>query len=353
VNAKNQLVRAARRLVNATAPAAPTSVGRLLLAGFPDRVSRLRPGQRREARMVGGKGVRLAAALEDGASDLFIAVAADASKRGDRAVSTVHLASPVTVEALTAEHPGLLNERVRYHFDEDKERVVAEAETRFIDLVLDARPVSEMDAEKAGEALALAVDQRFGALFRPDRRAADLISRLRFAKKVLPDEALPDASETGLRAMMRDKCYGERSLKALQGLDWYRLIWERIPYPAKKILDEELPGTMVTPAGSAVRLDYGPAAKGDAPGPVLACRLQALFGLYETPRIARGRVPLTLHLLAPSGRPCQVTQDLESFWQNTYPEVRKELKGRYPKHYWPVDPHTATPTTGVRPKQGR
>jgi ATP-dependent helicase HrpB len=110
---------------------------------------------------------------------------------------------------------------------------------------------------------------------------------------------------------------------------------------------------VITPAGSEVALDYSGAARGETGGPVLACRIQALFGLKETPCVARGQVPVTIHLLAPNGRPCQVTQDLASFWQSTYAEVRKALKGRYPKHYWPEDPYTATPTSRVRPKGSR
>jgi ATP-dependent helicase HrpB len=100
------------------------------------------------------------------------------------------------------------------------------------------------------------------------------------------------------------------------------------------------------PSGARVRIDYS-----DPERPVLAVRIQELFGLAETPRLAGGRTPLLLHLLAPNGRPQQVTDDLASFWRNTYPQVRRELAGRYPKHAWPENPATATP--GRRPRQRR
>jgi HrpA-like RNA helicase len=105
----------------------------------------------------------------------------------------------------------------------------------------------------------------------------------------------------------------------------------------------ELPERIAVPSGSRIRVDYLPAAE---PGgkPVLAVKLQELFGLRQTPRLARGHVALLVHLLAPSGRPVQVTQDLESFWATGYAEVRKTLRGRYPRHPWPEDPHTAQPT---------
>ena len=105
---------------------------------------------------------------------------------------------------------------------------------------------------------------------------------------------------------------------------------------------------MQVPSGSNIRIDYEDADKSDG-APRIACRIQELFGLLETPRVADGRVPLVIHLLAPNMRPCQVTRDLRSFWQTTYPEVRKELKGRYPKHYWPDDPFIAVATAPSSP----
>ncbi|HEX7816030.1 ATP-dependent helicase C-terminal domain-containing protein, partial [Dyella sp.] len=108
---------------------------------------------------------------------------------------------------------------------------------------------------------------------------------------------------------------------------------------------QHAPDSVTVPSGMTRRLEYAP----DEP-PVLAVKLQELFGLADTPRIAGGRVPVTLHLLSPAGRPIQVTQDLKGFWERTYPEVRKELKGRYPRHPWPDDPWTAVPTHRAKPR---
>jgi ATP-dependent helicase HrpB len=112
------------------------------------------------------------------------------------------------------------------------------------------------------------------------------------------------------------------------------------------MLDEQAPTTITVPSGLARRVSYPSAAP-----PVLAVKLQELFGLADTPRVANGRVAVTLHLLSPAGRPIQVTQDLRGFWERTYPEVKKELKGRYPKHPWPDDPWTATATHRAKPRR--
>jgi ATP-dependent helicase HrpB len=143
-----------------------------------------------------------------------------------------------------------------------------------------------------------------------------------------------------------------------------------LDWPQRKLLDAAAPDTLTVPSGMTRKLDYGRLHAGSCedaaagalvsatnasaqgvPSPALAVKLQELFGLAETPRIANGRVPVTLHLLSPAGRPIQVTQDLRGFWDRTYPEVRKELKGRYPKHPWPDDPWTAIPTHRAKPRR--
>jgi ATP-dependent helicase HrpB len=118
-----------------------------------------------------------------------------------------------------------------------------------------------------------------------------------------------------------------------------------LPWPLPKKLDELAPTHLAVPSGSSIKLDYS-----ETP-PVLAVRLQELFGAVDTPRIGGGRMALKLHLLSPARRPVQVTQDLASFWANTYLEVKKDLKGRYPKHYWPDDPLVAEATARVKPRK--
>jgi ATP-dependent helicase HrpB len=303
--------------------------------------------------MVGGRGVRLLAPLEMEDTDLFVALTADAGKRGARARSTVYLACPLGRADLEQLHPERFATRTQTTFDAAKERVAAHTETCFFDLIVERRPSGAVDEAKGAALLAKAAADVWPEGFSLDKTTVALLDRLAFAQMQMPKLGLPGVDKRRIRPMIEAACFGRRTLAEIRDLDWGRIIRDAVPFPVRRAFEEAFPERFETPAGSSVPLDYGPARSGNTPGPVLACRLQALFGLRATPRIAEHRIPVTVHLLAPNGRPCQITQDLESFWKNTYPEVRKELKGRYPKHYWPENPLSAAPTTRVRPRARR
>ena len=128
----------------------------------------------------------------------------------------------------------------------------------------------------------------------------------------------------------------------MRRIDWAAELSGRLTHHQRTLLDRELPPRVAVPSGRAKAVDYS------VDPPVLAVKLQELFGQTETPTVARGKVRLLLHLLAPSGRPVQVTQDLRSFWDRTYADVRKDLRGRYPKHPWPEDPYSAPATARTK-----
>jgi ATP-dependent helicase HrpB len=134
-------------------------------------------------------------------------------------------------------------------------------------------------------------------------------------------------------------------LSHFANLDLSSIVHNLLPWPLPQRLDEWAPHHLSVPSGSSIRLDYS-----EHP-PILAVRLQELFGLADTPRIAGGRQVVKLHLLSPARRPVQVTQDLANFWRSTYAEVKKDLKGRYPKHYWPDDPLVAEATARIKPRK--
>jgi ATP-dependent helicase HrpB len=165
----------------------------------------------------------------------------------------------------------------------------------------------------------------------------------------MPELELPDVSDAylldTLQGWLAPYLQGKRKLDALSEDDLSQALSALCDYEQRRQLDAQAPDSLMVPSGQTRRLEYSP---GEAP--VLAVKLQELFGLADTPRIAGGRIPVTLHLLSPAGRPIQVTQDLKGFWERTYPEVKKELKGRYPKHPWPDDPWTATPTHRAKPR---
>jgi ATP-dependent helicase HrpB len=165
-----------------------------------------------------------------------------------------------------------------------------------------------------------------------------LRARLAFLAAALPELGLPSADDSLLRALLPGLAAGRRSFEELRRAPLAESILAALPWEQRRRLDADAPDRLEVPSGSRVRVDYSDVAR-----PVLAARIQELFGLATTPRLAAGRVPVLLHLLAPSGRPQQVTHDLASFWATTYPIVRKELAHRYPKHAWPDDPATARP----------
>ncbi|EXF42814.1 ATP-dependent helicase HrpB [Pseudomonas sp. BAY1663] len=158
----------------------------------------------------------------------------------------------------------------------------------------------------------------------------------------------PDVSDAALLVRLEDwllPYIGKVSrLAHFAQLDLPGMLATLLPWPLPQRLEEQAPVALAVPSGSRIRLDYA-----ESP-PVLAVRLQELFGLADTPRIAGGRQVVKLHLLSPARRPVQVTQDLASFWAKTYAEVKKDLKGRYPKHYWPDDPLVAEPTARAKPR---
>lgn len=314
----------------------------MVLTGFPDRVCRRREAGSDEAVMVGGHGVRLAHESGVREAELFVAVRAEAPRRGTHACSLVRLASAVTLKDLEATFPRLLRSEEQTVYDDKRDRVVGLRRRMFADLVLQQEEGAPLDVQLAAVELGRVAARRFDDVFRPDEQVRQRLARLRLAAIHLRGSGWPDASPTGLRALLPELCAGCRSLEQVRRLDWAGLLERRLDHEQRQQL-QQLPERIQVPSGRSVPVDY--AAAFEAGGtPVLSVKLQELFGLADTPVILQGRLPLTLHLLAPNGRPVQVTRDLRSFWNETYHQVRKDLRGRYPKHPWPEDPWSAQPT---------
>jgi ATP-dependent helicase HrpB len=174
-----------------------------------------------------------------------------------------------------------------------------------------------------------------------------LRQRVAFARSL--DPGWPDLSDAALLASLEDwllpRLHGLRRRSDLARLDVHALLLDQLGWERRRQLDTLAPTHVEVPSGSRLPIDYA-----DPAAPVLAVRLQEMFGLAETPRVGGGRVPLTLHLLSPAHRPVQVTRDLAGFWCGSYFDVRREMKGRYPKHPWPDDPRAATPTRRAKPR---
>jgi ATP-dependent helicase HrpB len=179
--------------------------------------------------------------------------------------------------------------------------------------------------------------------------ARRLRARMQALRGWMPELGLPDISDSALLDSLDDwlapYLEGKRRLDALSAEELSQALGSLFDYEQRRQLDAHVPESLTVPSGMTRRLEY---VEGEPP--VLAVKLQELFGLADTPRVANGRIPVTLYLLSPAGRPIQVTQDLKGFWERTYPEVKKELKGRYPRHPWPDDPWTAAPTHRAKPR---
>ena len=314
------------------------TVEQLPLLAFPDRLCRLRDREKRTGTMVGGGGVRLAgeSAVMDG--DLFVAVEARHDPRAARGESLVRIASKVDSEWLEQFFPHLLRRETTAEFDASRERVVGVSRTLFVDLPIADQPNAAVADETAASVLAEALAPRARELIQRDERAANLIARIELLRTVMPEHPWPRFDDAELRDLIRQCAAGKRAAAEITSAALGDAIQSRLVYPLDRLLTQHAPEWIEVPSGNRIRLRY---ALGQPP--VLAVRLQELFGLPATPRIAAGRVAVKLELLGPNFRPVQVTDDLASFWKNTYPQVRKDLRARYPKHSWPEDPLTAKP----------
>jgi ATP-dependent helicase HrpB len=343
LRARDQLARAIHQEVGAAPDFNPQSGDepflRALLAAFPDRVARRRNPAGRKGVMVGGRGVKLAPASGVTDSELFLCVDVD---DGDTE-ALVRLASVVQRDWLPT---GLVTSAVEVAFDPDAERVTARKRVRYDDLVLEDAPAAFPDEEQAARVLAAAAAERLLRVLPPDDSPAGaLLLRVRCLREWMPELDLPAFDEADLRAMLPWLCAGRRSFEDLRKADWLGAVQGRLTHAQAQAVAREAPERVEVPSGSRLAVKYEPGRP-----PVLAVRIQELFGLAETPRVAGGRVRVLLHLLAPNGRPQQVTEDLASFWANTYSVVRKELRARYPKHAWPEDPWNAPPERRPRRK---
>ncbi|MFN2376484.1 MAG: ATP-dependent helicase C-terminal domain-containing protein, partial [Candidatus Binatia bacterium] len=266
-------------------------------------------------------------------ADLFVCLSVDAGRRGERSETLVRQASAIEREWLPAEQ---VRRGLEMDFDEASDSVVAFTRTRYRDLVLEEKP-APVPRGAAGEALAEAAARSPArALDLTGEEVAAWLARVRCLALWMPDLDLPVFDDEALAEVAREVAAGRRSFEEMRRAPLLDVLRSRLTHQQLRQLDRHAPERIAVPSGSSIRLDYEPGR-----APVLAARIQELFGMAETPRVADGRVAVVMHLLAPNRRPEQVTEDLASFWRNTYAQVRKELRARYPKHSWPEDPLTA------------
>ncbi|AHL76950.1 ATP-dependent helicase [Stutzerimonas stutzeri] len=324
--------------------------GALLAFAYPDRIARQRREGGGEYRLANG---RAAVFGEPDAlmRENWLVIAELGSRQGQREERIYRAAAldPTLFDEVLAEQVSMRDE---LEWDEREGVLRAERQRRVGELVLSREPLPGLDDEARGRAL-LGLVRRKGLELLPwTPELRQWQARIALLRQIDLDAGVvsewPTVSDDALLERLEDwllPYLGKVSrLTHFAQLDLKGVLATLLPWPLPQRLDELAPVAIAVPSGSRVRLDYS-----ESP-PVLAVRLQELFGLADTPRIAAGRQAVKLHLLSPARRPVQVTQDLASFWANTYAEVKKDLKGRYPKHYWPDNPLIAEPTARAKPR---
>lgn len=322
------------------------SAGRLLALAYPERIAQRRAGAAGAAStrylLRNGTG----AELTDPRGLAGAPYLAVAELGGKGAMPRIRLAAPLTLADLHEVHGSSIEQVQAIEWDVDTRSVLVRERTRLDAIVIAESRAHNPDPDAVLAALLEGIRSAGLDVLPWSRDALALRERMAFAHRVAP-AGWPDVSDDALLerldAWLGPVVHGRVGRDAIDGLDMHAALASLLDWSQRRELDRFAPSHCEVPSGSSIRIDYSAAA-----GPVLAVRLQEVFGMQETPRIGGGRVPLTVHLLSPAHRPVQVTQDLAGFWRTSYFDVKKEMKGRYPRHYWPDDPLIAEPRRTTR-----
>jgi ATP-dependent helicase HrpB len=322
-------------------------VAPLLAQAFPDRIARRR-GQDGRYQLANGMGAML---NQDAPLTRYEWLLAPLLLQGSNTPDARILqAIPVEIDVLAAQCPALLTQIDSVEWDETQGTLKAFRRTQIGKLVLKVQPLAKPSEDELHQAMLNGIRDKGLAVLNWSPQALQFRLRLACAAKWLPELKWPDVSDDSLlRNLDRwllPELHGVHSLRALKNIDVTRALQNLLDWNARVRLDSALPTHYTVPTGSQIAIRYD-----DENPPVLAVRMQEMFGEARTPVIAEGRVPLVLELLSPAQRPLQITRDLTAFWNGAYREVQKEMKGRYPKHVWPDSPADALPTRRTKKYQ--
>jgi ATP-dependent helicase HrpB len=340
--AARQLHRLVERAPAKVSPPQPQRTpGALLALAYPDRVAQRRAGADERYLLAAGTGAELPRDDALAIHPYLIVAAIDARGRDGR----IQSALPISEDELRAELAERLESSREVFWDAERAAVACRAMTRLGAIVLESHPVALTPEDTAGAYLIAHIREHFSEALDWSEAARQLQARIALARRHDPTGDWPDLSDAALRehldVWLTPWISGKTRVSDVQRLDLNAILLDRLSWEQRQRLDQQVPRTFVTPAGNSRPIDY---VSGETP--ILAAPLQELFGLSDTPRLCQDRVPVLLHLLSPARRPMQVTQDLAGFWARGYAEVRKELRGRYPKHHWPEDPTQAQALVG-------
>jgi len=336
---RDELLRIARRLVRKPRQHADEAMLRkLALYAYPDRVVRRREKDPAAGAMVGGGGVRLAPESIVRQAEFYLALDARDDPHSASRQALVRIASALEPQWLDELFPAQIRRERTAVYDRVRDRVVGRVQTWYRDLLVRHDDSASVDPQVAAAVLADAVKPEAMEIFESDEASRQWLARLALLRRHMPERPWPEMDAGELASLLVAAAPGKRSLAELKKANLAALLQSRLSYPLDRLFEQLTPQAIVVPSGSEIRLDY---AQGERP--VLAVRLQEIFGWTDTPRVAGGRTAVVLHLLAPNFRPVQITDDLRSFWSTAYFQVRKDLRFRYPRHSWPDDPLSAPP----------
>ncbi len=320
------------------------AIGDLLVYAYPDRIARRRPNERGRYLLATGRGALLPPADPLAASEYLVVPQLDAGQKEAR----IFLAESLALSDLKRHHHGLLSASKQVYWDDLAAKVVAIRRLSLGEIVIEENPLSAVDPEEISGAMLTGI-RRMGIECLPwDRESRQFQARVHCLRGRQPEMAWPDLSDSQLQgdlSWLEPYLTGLNKAEQLKHIDLQEIFKAMLGWERQQKLAQDAPSSIAVPSGAKIRIEY----RLDEP-PLLAVRIQEMFGQAETPTICGGKVVLLLHLLSPARRPIQVTSDLAGFWQRSYPEVKKELKGRYPKHFWPDDPLAAEATRGVKRK---
>ena len=337
--------------------------GILLAHAYPDRIAKQRFKNEPRYLLSNGKGAVIPPHLQQHFAE-FLVIAnlntmPDKARQGE---ASIYLAADISQQQLDDYFPELIQQTEDVQWNDSLQRVEAKQTTAIGKIVLKETLVTSERKEVIQQCLLQAIKSIGLQCFNWSPQALNLKQRLQFinqqsynksvSNKSLSEIKLPDFSDLSLlntlTEWLQPYLKNENSIKQCQKLDMFKLLLNQLSWEQQQLVDKLAPEKITVPSGSNIRIDYS-----DPFTPILAVRLQEVFGLYETQTLLNGSCKLMIHLLSPARRPMQVTQDLHSFWQTTYHEVKKELRGKYKRHYWPDDPLTAQATSKTKKQMNK
>ncbi|MBF0196014.1 MAG: ATP-dependent helicase HrpB [Magnetococcales bacterium] len=321
------------------------NAGLLLAAAFPDRVAMQREGQRVRYLLSGGKGAKLREEDPMTSLKLLVIVELDAGDIEGR----IYLAAGLDKKDFQNRFHNQIKQKDTVFWDSSQSRVMAQRQMKFGALMIKSSPLTNPDQDAVLIALLKGIKLLGLKCLSWSKEAKALQARVMLLRKEQPERGWPDLSDKKLLSTLSKwlgpYLVGITKLEQLNRINLITIFKDQLDWNTQKQLENDAPTHIFVPSGSKLRLEYNM----DKP-PVLAVRMQELFGLADTPTICSGKIPVTLHLLNPAQRPVQITRDLKGFWNTTWPQVKKELSGRYPKHHWPDNPWTAQATARTKRK---